>query len=74
MDWFTVVIINLLFLLLGYALGRRRGLLQGEKHGMVVTPLLLKEEVLSRGICPLCGTAFFTMEEQVHPRPDRLTE
>lgn len=49
--------ILLLAALAGYARGKRRGHARGLAEGQAAGRLLLREEALLDGECPLCGTA-----------------
>lgn len=54
-------------LFLGYAAGRRTGLMQGQRIGKAQAPLSLRRQALKNGQCPVCDSYF-----QGRPPNDRL--
>ncbi len=50
-----IVLVLLTGFLTGYALGRRIGRTEGEKAGAAKEGIELREDVLKRGVCRVCG-------------------
>ncbi|KNF08916.1 hypothetical protein CLPU_5c02230 [Gottschalkia purinilytica] len=44
----------LICMLIGYGLGRRIGIKEGEKKGLLIAPLELRKDMLTTGKCPIC--------------------
>ena len=53
-----VVFVVLAALLIGYATGRRYGLVQGRRLGRAQAPLFLRRQVLATGHCPICDATY----------------
>lgn len=61
LGWYIVLL--LVCFLAGYAIGRRAGHAGGRLEGEAAAPLILKEQALSTGSCPVCGTAAVNPED-----------
>lgn len=54
----SYLIAALVMLCVGYFLGRHTGWKEGLAEGKALAPIELRVAALTRGICPLCQTAF----------------
>lgn len=65
MTLFFSLLLSVACLLAGFAWGRHCGYDAGWQAGQAVTPLVLRQESISHGICYICGHRCSTMEELI---------
>lgn len=53
--WYIAVALALLVVVSAYAVGRRVGGKEGRSLALLEAPLVMKEEALRDGVCPVCG-------------------
>lgn len=53
--WFVIAALAMLIVALAHSAGRRAGLSEGRRLALLEAYLVMREEALRSGACPICG-------------------
>ncbi|MGE5484471.1 MAG: hypothetical protein ACM3X4_05605 [Ignavibacteriales bacterium] len=53
--WFVIAALTLVIMALAHSTGRRAGLAEGRRLALLEAYLMVREEALRSGACPVCG-------------------